>query len=172
MRSGMLSDFSMLRMFSATAAVLISTSAAGTRPRPSARGTSRRLTIEVRAVETRERISACWCGGEEDRMRPIGWGAAGGGGGGESGGDEGADLRLLVRRVERQDATDRLGGVGGVKGGEDQVTGIGRLEGRVQRLQVADLTQQDHVGVLPHDVAERGAEGEGVAPRSEEHTSA
>ena len=62
-RSGMFSAFSMSRMLSATAAVLISTSAAGTRPRPSARGTRRSDTTAWSAVESSIRISWCWCGG-------------------------------------------------------------------------------------------------------------
>src|SRR2546421_1302961 len=50
-RSGMDSDLVRSRMFSCTAAVLISTSDAGTRPLPSLRGTSRSDTIACSAVE-------------------------------------------------------------------------------------------------------------------------
>src|SRR5256885_7249358 len=67
--SGMLSCLERSRMLSATAAVLISTSHAGVRPRPSLRGTSRSDTTACRAVESRWRISSCWCGGEERETR-------------------------------------------------------------------------------------------------------
>src|SRR6266566_4465280 len=71
MRSGMLSCLDRSRMLSATAAVLINTSAAGTRPRPSFRGTRRSETIACRAVERRWRISSCWCGGKNEITRLI-----------------------------------------------------------------------------------------------------
>src|SRR6266478_2207263 len=71
MRSGMLSCFERSRMLSATAAVLIRTSAAGTRPRPSLRGTRRSDTIACSAVDRRWRISSCWCGGKNEMTRLI-----------------------------------------------------------------------------------------------------
>src|SRR6266508_2320294 len=70
-RSGMFSDFVRSRMLSATAAVLISTSAAGTRPLPSLRGTRRSDTTECSAVESRCRISSCWWGGKNEITRAI-----------------------------------------------------------------------------------------------------
>ena len=108
--------------------MLISTSAAGTRPLPSLRGTSRRHT------------TAC-----------------------ERGREQRTDLLVLVRRIEGDDPVDGLGRVGGVQGREDQVAGVGRLERHVQGFHVADLTDQDHVGVLPQHVAQRRAERERVA---------
>ena len=39
----------------------------------------------------------------------------------------------------------------GVDGGEDEVAGRRRLAGDRRRLLVANLTDHDHVGVLPHD---------------------
>ena len=48
----------------------------------------------------------------------------------------------------------------GVQRGEDQVAGERGLDGDFHRLQVANLTHQDHVGVLANDVAQPGGEGE------------
>src|SRR6267378_479836 len=70
-RSGMLSDFVRSRMFSCTAAVLISTSEAGTRPLPSFRGTRRNETMAWSAVDKRWRTSSCWCGGKNEITRLI-----------------------------------------------------------------------------------------------------
>src|SRR5438270_387303 len=70
-RSGMASDLVRSRMFSCTAAVLISTSDAGTRPLPSLRGTRRSDTIACSAVESRCRTSSCWCGGKNEITRLI-----------------------------------------------------------------------------------------------------
>src|SRR5438270_88041 len=69
MRSGMLGCLERSRMLSAAAAVLMSTSAAGTRPRPSLRGTRRSETIAWSAVDKRCRISSCWCGGKNEITR-------------------------------------------------------------------------------------------------------
>src|SRR6266853_1851784 len=70
-RSGMLSCLLRSRMLSATAAVLISTSAAGTRPLPSLRGTRRSEMTACSAVDRRWRISSCWCGGKNEITRLI-----------------------------------------------------------------------------------------------------
>src|SRR5213595_861265 len=70
-RSGMLSCFERSRMLSCTAAVLISTSDAGTRPWPSFFGTSRSDTTAASAVDRRWRISSCWCGGKNEITRLI-----------------------------------------------------------------------------------------------------
>ena len=59
----MLSIFSMSRMLSRTAAVLMSTSHAGMRPALSERGTSRSDTTACSALASEKRTSACWCGG-------------------------------------------------------------------------------------------------------------
>src|SRR3989441_301510 len=67
----MLSCLVRSRMLSCTAAVLIRPSAAGTRPRPSLRGTSRSDTTACSAVESRCRISSCWCGGKNEITRLI-----------------------------------------------------------------------------------------------------
>src|SRR5207245_5417374 len=48
----------------------------------------------------------------------------------------------------------------GVQRGEDHVSGEGGLDGDVDRLQVADLADQDDVGVLADDVPQAGGEGQ------------
>ena len=61
-------------------------------------------------------------------------------------------LLLLVRREDVDDSVDRLRRVLRVQGREDEVAGLGRRQRRRDRLEVAHLTDEDHVGVL----AERG----------------
>ena len=70
-----------------------------------------------------------------------------------------ADLLLLVGREDGDDAVDGLGGVQGVEGREHQVAGLGRGDGGLDRLVVAHLTDQDHVGVLAQGGAQRRREG-------------
>ena len=69
-----------------------------------------------------------------------------------------ADLVLLVRRVDVDDAVDGLRGVLRVQGREDQVTGLGGGQRDRDGLQVAHLADQDDVGVLPQHVLERRRE--------------
>ena len=71
-------------------------------------------------------------------------------------------LVLQVGREEVDDAVDRLGRVQGVDGGEDEVAGLGGGERGADRLLVAHLADQDHVGVLAQDAAHRAAEALGV----------
>ena len=59
-----------------------------------------------------------------------------------------AHLALLVGGEHVDDAVDRLGGVLGVQGREHEVAGLGRGQGRGDRLEVAHLADEDHVGVL------------------------
>ena len=66
-----------------------------------------------------------------------------------------ADLLLLVRREDVDDAVDGLRGVLRVQRGEDEVTGLGRGERDRDRLQVTHLADQDDVGVLAQHVLER-----------------
>ena len=73
-----------------------------------------------------------------------------------------AHLLLLVRREDVDDAVDRLRGVLGVQGGEDEVAGLGRGQGDRDRLQVAHLADQDDVGVLAQHVLEGVGERVGV----------
>ena len=66
----------------------------------------------------------------------------------------GADLALLGGREDVDDAVDGLRRVLGVERGEDEVAGLGRGQRRADRLHVAHLADEDHVGVL----AQRGLE--------------
>ena len=68
----------------------------------------------------------------------------------------GADLALLVGREDVDDAVDGLRRVLGVERREDEVAGLGRGQRRADRLHVAHLADEDHVGVL----AQRGLEAE------------
>jgi hypothetical protein len=76
----------------------------------------------------------------------------------------GADLRLLVAREDVDDAVDRLGRRVGVQRGEREVTRLGDGEAGVDRLQVAHLAHEDHVGILAQRVLEGVREGLGVGP--------
>src|SRR5436309_15916369 len=71
---------------------------------------------------------------------------------------------VLVRREEGNHAADRLRGVGRMQRREHQVPGVRRLERRVERLHVADLADEDHVGRLAQHVAQRRVERQGVVP--------
>ena len=59
---------------------------------------------------------------------------------------------LRVLREQVGEAGDGPLGVAGVQGGEDEVAGLGGAQGHLGRLAVADLADQDHVGVLPQAV--------------------
>ena len=58
---------------------------------------------------------------------------------------------------------DRARGVLGVQGAEHHVAGHRGLEGDVGRLVVADLADEDHVGVGAEDRAQAGGEREAGA---------
>ena len=72
------------------------------------------------------------------------------------------DLVLLVGREHVDDPVDGGRGVLGVQGGEDEVASLGRGQGGGDGLEVAELTDQDDVGVLAQDPAERLGERIGV----------
>ena len=57
----------------------------------------------------------------------------------------GAGLPLLLRREDIHDALNRLNGA--VKGGQDQVAGLGGGERSMDRTRVPHLANQDDVGV-------------------------
>ena len=76
----------------------------------------------------------------------------------ERGGELQADLLLLGRREDGDDALNGLGGVQGVQGGEDQVAGFGGQQGGGDRFEVAHFADQDHVGILAQGGAQRGRE--------------
>ena len=67
------------------------------------------------------------------------------------------DLGLLLGGEDVDDPVDRLRGRLGVKGGEDQVAGLGRGQRGGHRLQVAHLADEDHVGVLAERRLQRAA---------------
>ena len=72
-----------------------------------------------------------------------------------------AHLLLLVGREDVDDAVDGLRRVLGVQGGEHEVAGLGRGQRGRDRLEVAHLADEDHVGVL----AQGGLEAEREALR-------
>ena len=76
----------------------------------------------------------------------------------ERAGEHRAHLLVHVRREEVDDAVDRLGGVDGVDGREDEVAGLGRAQRGVDRLLVAHLADEDDVRVLAQDAAQRALE--------------
>ena len=65
-----------------------------------------------------------------------------------------ADLVLLFLGEDVDDAVDRAGGPVGVQRGEDDVAGFGRLDGRVDRFQVAHFADEDDVGVHTQGAAD------------------
>ena len=75
-----------------------------------------------------------------------------------------ADLLLLLGREDVDDAVDRLRRVLRVQGREDEVAGLRRGQRGVDRLQVAHLADEDHVGVLAQRALQRAGEGLGVRP--------
>ena len=68
------------------------------------------------------------------------------------------NLRLLLGREDVDDAVDRARRALGVQRAEDEVTGLGRGERGRDRLEVAHLAEEDHVGVLTQGAAERVGE--------------
>src|SRR3954447_10882265 len=73
-------------------------------------------------------------------------------------------LLLLLGGEDVDDAVDGLCGVLRVQGREHQVTGLCRGERDADGLQVAELTDQDDVGILTQGVLERAGEGPRVLP--------
>ena len=73
-----------------------------------------------------------------------------------------ADLILLVRREDVDDAVDRGDGAVRVERGEDEVTRLADGERGLDGLEVAHLADEHDVRVLPEDVLERGLEALGV----------
>src|SRR5258706_15851475 len=63
--------FSLFSMQSRMYPVEIMTSAAGTRPSPSARGSRRRETTALSTAASCRRICFCWCGGENEMMGVV-----------------------------------------------------------------------------------------------------
>ena len=76
-----------------------------------------------------------------------------------------SDLRLLLGGKDVDDSVDRLRGVDRMQCREDEVAGLGSGDRKLDRFQVAHFTDEDDVGVLPHDVLERLGEGVGIRPQ-------
>ena len=70
-------------------------------------------------------------------------------------GEREAHFGLLVRRIERQHAVDRLRRVRRVQRREHEVAGVGRLERRVERFEISNFADEDDVGILPQHAAQR-----------------
>jgi hypothetical protein len=73
-----------------------------------------------------------------------------------------ADLALLMGGEDVDDAVDGLRRVLGVERREDEVAGLRRGQGGPDRLHVAHLADEDHVGVLAQGGLEGHGEGLGV----------
>ena len=73
-----------------------------------------------------------------------------------------ADLDLPIIGEHVDDAVDRARARVGVQGGQCQMPGFRQRQGRLDRIDVAHLSDQDHVGILPEDPAERAPEGRRV----------
>ena len=66
--------------------------------------------------------------------------------------EQDASMRIVGEKA--QHALNRLVGIVGVHGRNAQVPGFGVVQGVLQRLEVAQLANHDHVGRLPHGVAQ------------------
>jgi hypothetical protein len=73
---------------------------------------------------------------------------------GKHAGEHVPDQRLLRGRKELDHAADRLRRIERVQSREDEVACLGRLQSGLGRLGVAQLADEDHIGVLPHRAAE------------------
>jgi hypothetical protein len=73
----------------------------------------------------------------------------------EHAGELQADLLLLVRREDGDDAVDRLGRVERVQRREHEVAGLGGEQRRLDRLEVAHFADEDDVGILAQRAAQR-----------------
>ena len=72
------------------------------------------------------------------------------------------DLLLAESGEHIDDPVDRLSGIVGVQGREDEVTGLGQRERELNRLEVTHLTDEEDIGVLSESGAERPLEGGAV----------
>src|SRR5258706_1696908 len=77
----------------------------------------------------------------------------------ERAGQRETDLGLLVRWIDRQHALDGAGRIGGVQRTEHEVACVRGLERGVERLEIADFTDEDDVVILPEHAAQRLREG-------------
>ena len=81
-------------------------------------------------------------------------------------GERRADLRLLVGGEAGEDAVDRLRRAGRVERAEDDVAGLGGGERERDRLVVAQLADDDDVGILAQRGAQRARERSVCEPTS------
>jgi len=73
-----------------------------------------------------------------------------------------ADLLLMVRREDGDDAVDRLRGIQRVQGGEHEMARLGGQQGGLDCLVVAHLADQNHVRILAQCGAQGAGEGVGI----------
>ena len=104
----------------------------------------------VREQDLERGDAALAVGGRQQRLRDDAL---------ERAGDLHADLLLLLGREDVDDAVDRRRRALRVQRAEDEVAGLGGGQRGRDRLEVAHLADEDHVGVL----AERGAQRVGEA---------
>ena len=76
----------------------------------------------------------------------------------QCGGQIGQQGSTVLRRIEAQDAVQRMGGVVGVQRGQHQVAGLRVGNGSSHGLDIADLADQDAVGRLAQRTLERGVQ--------------
>ena len=82
----------------------------------------------------------------------------------QGGGELEAHLRLLVGGEDVDDALDRLDGVDRAQRGQHELAGLGRREGVADRVDVGQLTDHEHVGVLAQRVAQTPLERRACPP--------
>jgi hypothetical protein len=83
------------------------------------------------------------------------WNQTLGNGGLEHGRQLQANLFLLMRREDRNDAVDGFRRVQRVQRGEDKMAGFGGVKRRFNRLLVAHFTDQDDIRILTQRAAQR-----------------
>ncbi len=76
--------------------------------------------------------------------------------------DHDSDLVALIGGEDVEDAIEGSGGVSGVEGAEDEVTGFGGGDGELNGFEVAHFTDHDDVGVFAKRASESGGEASGV----------
>src|ERR1051325_3897225 len=77
-------------------------------------------------------------------------------------GKGGPDFILLLGRKDVNDTVHGFSGAGGVEGAEHQVAGAGSDQRQFDGLEIAQLTDQNNIGILAQGAAKRGGEGFGV----------
>ena len=70
----------------------------------------------------------------------------------------GASNTVLFERRQQSHVSLRFEGRVGMKCRQGEMARLGDRQGRLHRLEIAHLTDQDHIGVLPQNILERGRE--------------